>query len=242
MGIRLLLIHSPLTGCGVWDLVAAELRRAGYETDTTDLSVAIGAGPSYCERLTRMIASSVGGRPAMLIGHSRAGPLLAAAAAMAGRDVLGCVFADARLPAPGQAWTDTLPPGYAARLRQMAHQEGWLPPWPQWWGQGEMTRLLPDPALRQAFTAGCPRLPLAMLEEIYPPAPRWRDGPAAYLQLSEPYDGEATTARELGWPAATVMSHHLAMLTDAGQVAAALHHLISQLHARRATSRSAASG
>jgi hypothetical protein len=94
-----------------------------------------------------------------------------------------------------------------------------------------MARLLPDPAVRQIFTARCPRLRLAMLEEIYPPAPHWRDGPAAYLQLSEAYGPEAATASELGWPVATVMSHHLALLTDPGMVAGALHDLISKLHA-----------
>jgi pimeloyl-ACP methyl ester carboxylesterase len=120
MGIGLLLIHSPLTGCRVWDLVAAELRRAGYEPEVQDLTGAAGAGPPYCERLIRMIARSVSGRPVILIGHSRAGPLLAATAALAGPDVRGCVFVDARLPAPGQAWMDTVPPGVESRLRQMA--------------------------------------------------------------------------------------------------------------------------
>jgi hypothetical protein len=68
-----------------------------------------------------------------------------------------------------------------------------------------------------------------MLEEIYPPAPGGRDRPAAYLQLSEPYERQAATARELGWPVATAPSHHLALLTDPEQVAGALHDLISQL-------------
>jgi pimeloyl-ACP methyl ester carboxylesterase len=225
----LVLVHSPLTGCRVWDLVAAELGRAGYEPDVLDLTRAVEAGPPYCLNLARTIARRASGRPAILIGHSRAGPLLAAAAAMAGEDAAGCVFVDARLPAPGQAWLDTAPPGFAARLRVMADPEGWLPPWPQWWDEDEMIRILPDRAIRQDFTASCPRLPLAMLEEAYPPAPRWRDGPAAYLQLSEPYERQTATARNLGWPVATVPSHHLALLTDPDRVAGALHDLIGQI-------------
>jgi pimeloyl-ACP methyl ester carboxylesterase len=189
-----------------------------------------------------MIARHAQGRPTVLIGHSRAGPLLAAAAAMAGPDVQGCIFVDARLPAPGQAWMDTVPSGVAAWLRQMADPQGRLPPWPQWWGEDELASLLPDPAARQAFKASCPRLPLAMLEEIYPPAAGWRDGPAAYLQLSEPYADEAATARELGWPVATAMSHHLALLTDPGKVAVALHELIGYLHSQETANRSAAEG
>jgi pimeloyl-ACP methyl ester carboxylesterase len=225
----LVLVHSPLTGSGVWNLVAAELGRAGYEPDVPDLTPTVEAGPPYCARLARTIARRACGRATILIGHSRAGPLLAAAAAMAGEAAVGCVFVDARLPAPGHAWIDTVPPGFAARLRALADPQGWLPPWPRWWDEEEMVRILTDPAVRQDFTASCPRLPLAMLEEIYPPAPGWRDRPAAYLQLSEPYERQAATARELGWPVATAPSHHLALLTDPEQVAGALHDLISQL-------------
>lgn len=209
--------------------MAAELGRAGYEPEVLDLTGAVGAGPPYCERLAGRIARSVLGGPAILIGHSRAGPLLAAAGAMTGQAVRGCIFVDARLPAPGQSWMETAAPGFAARLRRMADCEGCLPPWPQWFGEDEMAGLLPDPVVRRIFTASCPRLPLAMLEEIYPPAPYWRAGPAGYLQLSEAYEREAATASELGWPVATVMSHHLGLLTDPGRVARALHDLISKL-------------
>jgi pimeloyl-ACP methyl ester carboxylesterase len=209
--------------------VAAELRRAGYETAVLDLTGLVGAVPFSGEGLIQAIARSASGRSAILIGHSRAGPLLAAAGVMAGDSVRGCVFVDARLPAPGEAWMETVPSGFAVRLRGMADREGWLPPWPQWWGEDELVGLIPDPVVRESFVAGCPRVPLAMLEQVYRPAPRWRAGPAAYLQLSEAYAHEAATARELGWPVATVVSHHLALLTDPGRIARALHDLISEL-------------
>ena len=229
MAGRLLLVHSPLVGCAAWDLVAAELARAGYELDVPDLTGTITAGPPYCWRQAQVIARSASGPPAILVGHSGAGPLLAAAGAMSGQVVRGYIFVDAGLPAPGQAWMDAVPSALAAQLRGMADTQGWLPPWPTWWGDEELARLLPDPAARQAFTAGCPRLPLAMFEEIHPPAPHWPDAPAAYLQLSEAYEQEAATARELGWPVATLMSHHLALLTDPGGIARSLHDLIGQL-------------
>ena len=95
----------------------------------------------------------------------------------------------------------------------------------------ESAALVPDPVVRQHFTAGCPRLPLAMFEEIHPPAPHWPDAPAAYLQLSEAYDHEVARARALGWPTAQLMSHHLALLTDPGRVAGALRDLIGRLPA-----------
>jgi len=37
---------------------------------------------------------------------------------------------------------DTVPPGLAAQLRQMADAQGWLPPWPQWWGEEALTSTL----------------------------------------------------------------------------------------------------
>jgi pimeloyl-ACP methyl ester carboxylesterase len=229
MADRLLLVHSPLVGCATWDLVAAELARAGYELDVPDLTGTVSAGPPYFLPQARVIACRTSRQPAILIGHSGAGPLLAAAGTMIGEGVRGYIFVDAGLPTPGQAWLETLPPDLATQLREMADAQGWLPPWPLWWGEEALAELLPDPAVRQPFAAGCPRLPLAMFEEIHPPAPHWPDAPTAYLQLSEAYEHEAAKARELGWPVAEVMSHHLAMLTEPGRVAGALHDLIGRL-------------
>ncbi len=69
-----------------------------------------------------------------------------------------------------------------------------------------------------------------MVEEVHPPAPRWPDAPAAYLQLSEAYEDQAATARELGWPVTHRASHHLAPLTDPGLVTESL---LGQLGHRR---------
>ena len=68
-----------------------------------------------------------------------------------------------------------------------------------------------------------------MFEEIQPAVPLRPDAPAAYLQLSEAYEHEAAEARELGWPVAQVMSHHLAMLTEPSRVAGSLHDLLGLL-------------
>lgn len=229
MAGRLLLVHSPLVGRATWDLVAADLDRAGYELDVPDLTGTVNGGPPYCLRQAQVIAHSTAGQPAILIGHSGAGPLLAAAGAIIGERVRGYIFVDAGLPTPGQAWMDTVPPDLATQLREMADAQGWLPPFPLWWGEEAIAELLPDPAIRRSFAAGCPRLPLAMFGEIHPPAPHWPDAPAAYLQLSEAYEGEAARARTLGWPVAEMKSHHLALLTEPGRVAASLHYLIGRL-------------
>src|SRR5258708_18468656 len=169
MAARLLLVHSPLVGCATWDLVGADLAGGGYELGVPDLTGTVMAGPPYWLRQAQVIARSASGQPAILIGHSGAGPLLAAAGAIVGQ-VRGYIFVDAGLPTPGQGWMVTLTPDLAAQLREMADARGWLPPWSQWWGDEALAAPGPDPAGRQPFAAGCPRLPLGVFAAIYPPA------------------------------------------------------------------------
>jgi hypothetical protein len=228
MAARLLLVHSPLVGRATWDLVAADLAGRGYQVAVPDLTGTVAAGPPYCSRQAEVIASSAAGEPAILVGHSGAGPLLAAAGAIIGQ-VRGYLFADAGLPVPGRRWMDTVPPGLAAQLREMADAQGWLPPWPRWWGQEAFAGLIPDPAMRERFAAGCPRLPLAMFEEVHPPAPAWPDAAGGYLLLSEAYEPAAAEAAALGWPCERLITDHLAPLTRPAPVAIALRGLLDQL-------------
>lgn len=228
MPARLLLVHSPLVGCGTWEPVAKDLAGSGYAVTVPDLGGTVTAGPPYNQRQARAIADSAAGQPAILVGHSGAGPLLATAGTMLGDAVRGYIFVDAGMPTPGRSWMETVPPGLAAQLRDMADTSGWLPPWSQWWGEEELAALLPGPSVRRRFAAGCPRLPLAMFEETHPPAPGWPTAPGGYLQLSEAYEDEAARARELGWPVRRHLSHHLALLTEPAQVARELRELIGE--------------
>src|SRR5579863_4459995 len=119
MGGPVLLVHSPLVGRATWDLVAAGLAGSGYQVSVPDLTGTVAAGPPYFSRQAEVIARSASAQPAILIGHSGAGPLLAAAAALLGQ-VRGYIFVDAGLPAPGRSWMDTVPPALAAQVREMA--------------------------------------------------------------------------------------------------------------------------
>jgi hypothetical protein len=84
MQARLLLVHSPLVGRGTWEPAARDLAADGYAVTVPDLAGRVAAGPPYHPRQAQVIVDSAAGQPAILIGHSRAGPLLATAGMMLG--------------------------------------------------------------------------------------------------------------------------------------------------------------
>jgi hypothetical protein len=226
--VQLVLVHSPLVGPATWHGVAPILADHGYKVRVPDLRPTLAAGPPYCVRQVEVIASSAGSggsRPVVLVGHSGAGALLGPA----GRAVdhpAGYVFVDAGLPIPGQTPMSTLPPELALQLHEMVDVDGWLPPWPQWWGEEGLAELVPEVSVRHRFAADCPRIPLAMFYEVQPGG---SVDMAGYLRLSEGYDAPAAQARRRGWPLVELASHHLAPLTNPGLVSIALLHLLGQI-------------
>ena len=225
MSTLLVLVHSPLVGPATWSGVAPLLAERGYDVRIADLGDTLNDGPPYSHRQAEVIARCAAGEPAILIGHSGAGALLAPAGLEAG-GALGYLFVDAGLPIPGRSQMSTMPLDLADRLRQMADRDGWLPPWPQWWGDEGLAELVPDAGTRRRFAAECPKLPLALFDELLPEG---RDAPGAYLRLSHAYDEPATQARARGWPVIELASHHLAPLTDPATVAEPMLELLSQL-------------
>ena len=138
-----------------WDRVAASLAGHGYEVGIPDLTGTVAAGPPYYQRQAEVIAGSVSGRPAILIGHSGAGPLLATLGSIIDQ-VRGYIFVDAGPTVPGQTAMETMPPDLAAQLREMADADGWLPPWPQWWGDEVLAELISDTDTRRRFAPAAP--------------------------------------------------------------------------------------
>jgi hypothetical protein len=226
---HLTLVHSPLVGPGTWELLATSARRRGHDVVVPDLAPSIADGPPFASRQVAAVAGSVGQHRTVLVGHSRAGPLLAAMGDAVG-GVEGHVFVDAALPTPGKSWFETVPSELGAQRQSMA-RDGTLPPWPQWWGPGDLERLLPDAEVRQRFAAECPPLPLAMFEEALPPSPGWVDRPSAYLRLSDAYQQPADQARALGWPVIELAGHHLWILTQPELVLESLLDLVDHLRA-----------
>lgn len=233
----LVLVHSPLVGASSWQPTAEVLRARGHPVLLPELAEAFADPPPSYPRLARAVAEDVGRHgvsgPLVLVAHSGAGALLpaaAAATATTAAEVVGTVLVDAVLPHPGRAWFDTVPPEMADALRQLADDNGLLPPWNTWFPPGTVEELLPDPDQRARFLADLPRLPLSYFEEPAPetdlPGPNPDLAHHAYLLLSEAYAAEADRAEGRGWRVARLAADHLAVHTAPERVGTALEELL----------------
>lgn len=209
-----LLLHSPLVGPGTWKLVAEALRAQGHRAATPDLRLSALEPPYYPALAERIAAAGQGGD--IVVAHSGAGSLVGTA-----KNPLGAVFVDALLPHPGRPWLSTVAPQMAEQLAASA-KGGLLPAWNAWLPEGALERLLPDPAMREAFLAELEPTPLAYFQEDAPRWPGVDSTRAAYLQLSEAYAAEAKQAANAGSHVVRLPGHHLSMLTDAEKLAETL--------------------
>ncbi|HEY1426152.1 MAG TPA: hypothetical protein VGF50_05725 [Caulobacteraceae bacterium] len=226
-GLRLALVHSPLVGPSAWRRTAAALEGMGVLASVVDYGGV--RGPDWYGGAAARTAEALAGRDRLVLAvHSGAGGFVPSLAAALGPRAAGFLFVDAVLPYPGRSWFDTAPTALASRLREIA-DDGTLPPWDTWFGRDAISALIEDPALRAAFSADLPRLPLAYLEARAPVDEAWRAAPAGYLQLSAAYAAEAHEAEELGWGVRREHLHHLAMLTHPDRVAAMLVEVTREL-------------
>ena len=94
-----------------------------------------------------------------------------------------------------------------------------------------MRELVPDIGVRAALELEMPRLPLSYFEASVPIPGGWSDRPCAYLLFSrDPHGMSAADARRRGWPVVEIQdARHLAMVTDASEVADALLELEREL-------------
>jgi hypothetical protein len=226
--VRLVLLHSPLTGPAIWQNLAALLQARGSDVLVPDYRSALSGPPPYCEKITQGIASQMGRASVLIVAHSGAGALIPSLADRADEKAARVVFVDALLPHPGKCWFDTVPVPLAARLRSMA-VDGRLPPWNRWWPDGILERMLPDAATREMFAAALPSLPLGYFEEGAPAISFAKNVSCAYLQLSAGYDVEAREAENLGWHTHRLRLNHLAPLTHPDAVINGIERLSKSL-------------
>ena len=227
----LVLVHSPLLGAFSWRDVASRLRTAGGHVIAPDFSHALlEASPLY-PKIAGAIAKDVEELPGdiVLIGHSGAGALLPSVAAAVGPRVRGFLFVDAILPEfPGMSWLDTVPTDFATRVRELS-SDGFLPPWHEWWPSHVIAHLLPDNVQRTAFIENLDRRPFAYFDEKTPDIELPTTARCAYLQLSPGYETEAKRAQASGWPVDSCSLGHLAMVTEAAELARRIQDSIANL-------------
>ncbi len=95
--------------------------------------------------------------------------------------------------------------------------DGLLPAFSDWFGPGVMKELIPDEERRAIVCGELPRLPVSFFESRVPVPRGWASARCGYVQLSEPYAGEAAVAASRGWPVLQRPGAHLDMVvvTDA---------------------------
>lgn len=208
--MRFVLASSPLVGPTALEPLARSLVALGAVA-------VVPATPADLDEHVDAIAAHAGSADDrdVLVAYSAAGPranLLAS-----GLHPEAIVFVDARLPADGAApdaegrfadFLDALPVDAA----------GHLPPWVDWWPDGVLEALCPDPERRRELVAGCPSLPRSMFSTPIPAPPF--AGPCGYLLLDAGYADQAATARRAGWPVAELDGgSHLSPFVDPDRVA-----------------------
>src|SRR5512132_1789846 len=152
----LVLLHSPLVGVESWGRLPEALGRGGVAA----VAVAVDGDdrPPFAERyvgeaVDGMLANPARAGPLVLVGHSGAGPLLAAVGAglrAAGRPCAGYLFCDAGLPRDGASRLELLAvedPAMAEAFRAELERGGRFPEW----GDTDLAPLVPDPAARAAL-------------------------------------------------------------------------------------------
>jgi pimeloyl-ACP methyl ester carboxylesterase len=227
------LVHSPLLGPTSWSPVASALKERDREVLVPSLLGIAEAPPPRWRRAVDAVraAASAIASPAVLVGHSGAGPLLPNVADTLPAEVAALIFVDASVP-PTSGVAPLVPPGFLDRLRAIS-ADGVLPRWSSWFGEETMGELVPDTALRDALQQEMPRLPLAYFQEGVPLPQRWAERPCAFLLLTEAYLESEADARGRGWPAKEIPGvQHLAPVTHPNAVTDALLALEDELAKR----------
>ncbi|AHI00633.1 hypothetical protein GCM10010174_62770 [Kutzneria viridogrisea] len=224
------LVHSPFLGPASLRPLADALAHRGLASLLVDLRVTVSDPPVH-QRLIGSFADAMdeagAAGPAVLVGHSGAGPLLPAFAEELDEAVVGLVYLDAGLPTPGRSFRD-LAPELFAHLRGRS-REGRLPRWQQWFDVDPLAELIADAELRAEIAEESPEVALAFLKEQRPSVD-W-SGPSGYLQLSTSYTKYRDEMAASGRPVRRLDAHHLAAATDPELVAEALVEVLTEVTA-----------
>src|SRR3954447_4643218 len=98
VGMKFVLVHSPLVGPTTWRWVADVLSTAGHETVVPDLRAVAASGLPDAVVATAAAMVPQEWAAVVIVGHSGAGSLIPSIAATLGRRTVQIIFVDAGLP------------------------------------------------------------------------------------------------------------------------------------------------
>src|SRR5262249_18981528 len=147
------LIHSPLVGPSTWRPVAEQLNRQGIPAVVPVLTDSEYSGKPYWQQYAESVASGVRDvsedEPLILVGHSGAGPLLAAIHKECSRyAVAGYIFADAGIPKDNASHLDLIRAEggeWAEDFERMLRNGGRFPDWTD----DDLRDIVPDTQARK---------------------------------------------------------------------------------------------
>lgn len=214
------LLHSPLTTNAVWGQLPDLIRAAGFvvaANDVRDNDTAPFAA-HYVGRTALQLRDALGTRPAVLVTHSGAGPLVASvglARHSLGAAVAGYLFLDAGLPLQvrSRSWLEVLQdeaPEFAEELERALKRGESFPRWTD----SDLIDDVSDPEMRRLVLDNLRPRPHGYWTEPLPLPDDWPDAPCGYVRTSTGYDGVERVAQQRGWPTAHA---------DLGHFAAAAH-------------------
>ncbi|MFZ0214838.1 MAG: alpha/beta hydrolase [Candidatus Dormiibacterota bacterium] len=223
---QFILVHSPLVGPSTWRWVAEALAGRGHRVTVPVVRSVIT--PLDWEGFASAMAAQIDAEgPAILVGHSGAGPILPQIRARARRPPEALLFVDAGVP-PEAGDAELVPPDLLVELRAMT-VDGLLPKWSSWFGPGVMEELVPDPGQRAAVGDDLPQLPLSYFETRVPVPSGWTNAACGYVRLSEAYAAAAAEAASRGWPLVELPGAHLDIVARAEPVTVAILAVAAEL-------------
>jgi hypothetical protein len=189
----------------------------GHPVVVPDLTgIAVAAPPSWEALVETAVAGGASLRSQVaVIGHSGAGAFLPEIGRRLREATRILIFIDAVLP-PHQGAHRTSP--HLASLLDDQTADGMLRPWLEWWPEGTVEQILPDPGDRSVLGGDLPVLPRSFYDEDVPVPDGWSERACGYLRLSPAYDVEYEEAGRRDWQRRSIEADHLSIYTQPDRV------------------------
>jgi len=211
------LIHSPLVGPLTWKLVAEEMQQKGIEAIVPILKDSPDSKEPFwkqhADSVSRSLKHIPEDRPVTLVAHSGAGPLLPVIRGSIPNLVHAYVFVDAGLPGEEATRLDLMrseDSDWAKEFQIYLEAGGRFPNW----SSDDLQEIIPDESLREQMVAEIQPRALDFFTEPIPRFKGWPDAACVYILFSEPYQGAAIQARQLGWSTYELEAGHFHMLVE----------------------------